>query len=209
VTIYFNVGLVGAAMIRLDGGDPTLADGFRIANERIMNIIGYAAISATVGTILRMIEERSGIIGQIVAGIVGLVWNLATFLVIPVLVATDKGPIEAVKHSANLLKETWGEQITGNFSMGGIFFLFYFLIIAATIGLTALVGAVTESAILVGVVIVLGVVAILILATIQGALGGIYQAALYRYAALGVAPDNFDIETIKGAFKPKRKRGMF
>src|SRR5690606_21833122 len=28
VIIFFNCALVGAAMIRMDGGDPTLADGF-------------------------------------------------------------------------------------------------------------------------------------------------------------------------------------
>src|SRR5215510_10661996 len=45
VNIYFNVALVGAAMIRLDGGDPTLGDGFRTANERFGKIVGYAVIS--------------------------------------------------------------------------------------------------------------------------------------------------------------------
>ncbi|MDQ7036519.1 MAG: DUF6159 family protein [Anaerolineae bacterium] len=122
IIIYFNTGLIGAAMIRLDGGDPTLSDGFRIANERISKILAYAAISATVGVILRIIEERAGFIGDIIASIIGFAWNLATFLVIPVLVSTDMGPIEAVKHSGSLLKKTWGEQITGNFSIGGIFF---------------------------------------------------------------------------------------
>lgn len=209
IIIYFNTGLIGAAMIRLDGGDPTLSDGFRIANERLMKILGYAAISATVGVILRMIEERAGFIGDIIASIVGVVWNLATFLVIPVMVATDMGPIEAVKHSGSLLKKTWGEQITGNFSIGGIFFLFYLLIIVVGGLLAFAIGSVTGSAVLVGIIIFLIVAAVLALATIQGALSGIYQAALYRYATLGVAPDNFDIETIEGAFKPKKKRGMF
>lgn len=209
VIIYFNTGLIGAAMSRLDGGDPTLSDGFRIANERIMNILGYAAIGATVGVVLRIIEQRAGIIGDIIAGIFGLAWNLATFLVIPVLVATDMGPIDAVKHSAGLLKKTWGEQIAGQFSIGGVFFLFYLLAIVVGGLLAYAVGSVTGSVLFVAIVIVLTVIVILILATIQGALGGIYQAALYRYAELGVAPDNFDIEIIEGAFKPKRKRGIF
>jgi len=50
-----------------------------------------------------------------------LAWNLATFLVVPVLVAEEVGPFEAVKRSAQLLKRTWGEQIVGNLSIGGIF----------------------------------------------------------------------------------------
>ena len=209
VMIYFNTGLVGAAMIRLDGGDPTVADGFRVANERLGKIFGYAAISATVGMILRAIEERSGIVGDIVAGIIGTVWNVATFLVVPVLVAKDLGPIDAVKHSAGLLKKTWGEQITGNFSIGGIFMLAYLVLIFGGGALVAALGSVTESAAVVVVLVSIIVIAVLVLATIQGALSGIFQAALYRYAEFGVAPDNFDIATIQGAFKPKRKRGMF
>ena len=35
VVIFFNSALVAAANIRLDGGDPTLADGFRIAFSHI------------------------------------------------------------------------------------------------------------------------------------------------------------------------------
>ena len=209
VIIYFNTGLIGAAMIRLDGGDPTLSDGFSIANERLTKILGYAAIGATVGVILRIIEQRAGFIGDIIASILGLAWNLATFLVIPVLVATDMGPIDAVKHSASLLKKTWGEQIAGEFSIGGIFLLFYLLVIVVGGLLAYVLGSVTGSALLVGIMIFAIVVAVLVLATIQGALSGIYQAALYRYAELGVAPDNFDIEIIEGAFKPKRKRGLF
>ena len=209
IIIYFNTGLIGAAMIRLDGGDPNLSDGFRIANERLTKILGYAAIGATVGVVLRIIEQRAGFIGDIIASIFGLAWNLATFLVIPVLVATDMGPVEAVKHSASLLKKTWGEQIAGGFSIGGIFFLFYILVFIVGGLLAYMIGSLTSSSILVGIVIVLMVVAILVLATIQGALNGIYQATLYRYAELGIAPDDFDIEIIQGAFKPKRKRGMF
>ena len=46
VIFFFNAGLVGAAMMRLDGGEPTFADGMRIATARIGVIAGYAAIAA-------------------------------------------------------------------------------------------------------------------------------------------------------------------
>ena len=46
VIFYFNSALVGAAMIRLNGGDPTVRDGLQIANERLVPILGYAAIAA-------------------------------------------------------------------------------------------------------------------------------------------------------------------
>src|SRR5688572_7959731 len=69
VIFYFNSALVGAAMIRLDGGDPTVSDGLRIANSKLGPILGYAAIAATVGIVLRMIEERLGVVGRWVVGL--------------------------------------------------------------------------------------------------------------------------------------------
>ena len=57
VIIFANAALVGAAMIRLEGGDPTVGDGLRIAFSKIGTIFGYAVIAATVGTILRMISD--------------------------------------------------------------------------------------------------------------------------------------------------------
>ncbi|MCL4255138.1 MAG: hypothetical protein KJ043_15345, partial [Anaerolineae bacterium] len=49
VIIFSQTALVGAAMIRLNGGDPTVKDGFRIASERLGKIVVYASIAATVG----------------------------------------------------------------------------------------------------------------------------------------------------------------
>ena len=97
ISIYFNTALIGAAMIRMDGGDPTMKDGFDIANSRLGKIIGFAAMSATVGVIIRVLQERGGIVGNIVSWLGGIAWNLATFLVIPVLVTQNIGPIDAVK----------------------------------------------------------------------------------------------------------------
>jgi len=102
VTIFFNAALVGAAMIRMDGRDPKLRDGLAIAWSRLGRIFGYAVIAGTVGLLLRALEERVGWIGQIVVRLVGVAWTLATFLVVPVLVVRDVGPVEAVKESAAL-----------------------------------------------------------------------------------------------------------
>ncbi|MEO1286153.1 MAG: DUF6159 family protein [Chloroflexota bacterium] len=208
ISIYFNTALIGAAMIRLDGGDPTIQDGFRIANERLTTILTYAAMSATVGLIIRFLQERGGIIGNIIAFLGGVAWNVATFLVIPILVVKDISAWDAIKESTSLLRKTWGEQITGNFSIGMIFGLGYVVIIVLGIALTFGIGVATESIPLIITFVTLTIVAFIVLAIIQGALNGIYQAALYRFAEEGVAPDAFDIEVLRNAFKPKRKRGM-
>jgi hypothetical protein len=202
VIFFCNTALVGAALIRLRGGDPTVADGFRIASSRIGTILGYALIAATVGMILRSISERSGALGKIVISFIGLAWNLATFLVVPVLAAENVGPIEAVKRSGAYLRKTWGEQIAGSAGMGAVFGLLTFGTIL--FALVSFIGAAmlesTALMILVGVGLVL---ALMGLSLVSSTLAGIYAAALYRYASEGDAGSFFSPAMVRGAFQAK------
>jgi hypothetical protein len=203
IIFFFNSALVGAAMIRLDGGDPTVKDGLRIASSRVMQILGYAAIAATVGLILRIIEERAGFIGRWITGLIGLAFTVATFLTVPILVSRNVGPVDAVKESAALLKKTWGENIIGNGGMGFVFFLFYLL--AGGIGFVFIFGAAqTGNASLIVLVIAMVVLAVVGLALVQAALQGVYSAALYRYATDGNVGESFSSALLGEAFRPKK-----
>jgi hypothetical protein len=202
VIFFFNAALVGAAMIRLDGGDPTLGDGLRIATSRIGAIAGYAFIAATVGMILRAIQERVGFIGKIIVGLLGVGWTIATYMVVPVLVARNVGPIDAIKESAGLLKKTWGENVIGQGGLGLAFGLIFMGVIFCAI---VLFGAALMSG-SVAVIVAAGVIAVLAVAItglVQAALTAIYAAALYRYATTGKETQGFDSGTMKLAFAPK------
>lgn len=202
VIFYFNTALVGAAMIRFDGGDPRLSDGLRIANSRFVPILGYAAIAATVGMILRAVQERSGAIGRAIAGFLGVAWTVASFLVVPVLVSRNIGPIDAVKESALLLKKTWGENLIGQGGVGLVFGLLYVLL--AIVGVAAIVGAaMTGKGIFIGMVVAIVIIAFLVMGLIQAALSGIYSAALYRYASGENASAGFSPHLLGNAFSPK------
>ena len=208
VIFFANTALVGAALIRLRGGDPTLADGFRIASERAGKILGYALIAATVGMVLRAVSERAGIIGRIVISVIGFAWSVATFLTVPVLVSEDVGPIEAVKRSSELLKKTWGEQLVGNFGLGTVFGLLMFGIVFLVGVPLFTIGASMDSPAFIVLTMIVLIVLVIALGVLNSTLSGIYQAALYRYAVDGDAGEFFDPELIQGAFKPKRKRGL-
>ncbi|MBK8988094.1 MAG: hypothetical protein IPM39_18835 [Chloroflexi bacterium] len=201
VTFFFNSALVGAAMIRLEGGDPTVGDGLRIAFQHIGAIFGYAVIAATVGMILKAISERAGFIGQIVIGVIGFVWNVATFLVVPVLVMEKVGPVDGVKRSAELLKKTWGEQIVGNFSIGLIFGLLIFGVILASVALVVATAVAGLTWLAVGLALA-GLLALIILGLISSSLNGIFTAAVYQYATTGESK-YFEPEMIKNTFKLK------
>jgi hypothetical protein len=187
VIVFFNSAVIACAAIRMEGGDPTTGDGFRAALSRLPLIFGWALVSATVGLILRIIEDRSKAVGRIVAGLLGMAWTVVSFLVVPILVIERKDPISAVKESAILLKKTWGEQLIGNFSFGLIFLL---LNIPAFI-LVAL-GFFSESTVVLITCIILAVIYLIIIALIQSALQAIFQAAVYLYAREGEAPAGFE-----------------
>lgn len=202
VIFFFNAGLVGAALIRLDGGDPTFADGMRIAKSRIGVIAGYAAIAATVGMILRAIQERVGFVGKIIVGLLGVGWSIATYLVVPVLVHRDVGPVEAVKESAALLKETWGENVIGRAGLG-IAFAAIFIGVAIFGAFIVFVAFLTKSIFVIGLAFFVTALAVALTALVQTALAGIYAAALYRYATTGKEAEGFDPKMLKLAFGPK------
>ncbi|MCP4418536.1 MAG: hypothetical protein GY805_18105, partial [Chloroflexi bacterium] len=169
---------------------------------KISTIFGYAVIAATVGTILRMISERSGAIGKLVVSLIGFVWTIATFLVVPVLVVEDVGPLDAVKRSASLLRETWGEQIAGNLSVGLIFGIISFLVIIVGVPLV-FVAVATGSVALIVTAVALIVLLLMGISLVSSTLSGIYTAAVYRYATTGDTDGYFEDEMVQAAFKLK------
>ncbi len=187
IIVFFNSAIIACAVIRMGGGDPTVGDGFRAAFSRIGLILGWALVSATVGIILRIIEDRSKAVGRFVAGLLGLAWSVTSFLVIPILVVEKKGPITALKDSTVLLKKTWGEQLIGNFSFGFVFFL---LTIPAVV--LIVLGFLIGSSAAIVAFIGLAVVYIIVLALIQSALQAVFQAAVYLYARDGETPQGFE-----------------
>src|SRR5438094_8730931 len=180
VSIYFNAAVMGTAMIRLNGGDPTISDGLKVANQNLKRIAGWALVTATVGLILRAIAERFGFIGRIIAGAFGAAWGIITYLVVPVLIFEKIGPWAAVKRSGSLLRQTWGEAAGGYLSLGGIIVL-----LALPALLVPLLGFALGG--VVGLAIGLGIAVVywLILGLVGSAAQSILVTALYRYATTG------------------------
>ncbi len=180
VIAFFNTAIIASAIHRMEGGDPTVGWGFNQAMKRIHLILGWAVVAATVGLLLRVLEERSGKLGQVISAIGGVAWSLVTFLVVPVLVVQNKGPLAAVKESGALLRRTWGEQLVGNFSFGLVFFVINLPAVAALIGgIILYVGGNSIAGVL---LIALAIIYLLVAGLVQSALQSIFQAAVYLYA---------------------------
>jgi len=199
VIFFFNTALVGAAMMQLDGQMPSVRDGLRIALSRITSILGYALIAATVGMVLRVIQDRFGLLGRLIAGLLGVGWTLATFLVVPVLAARDVGPVEAVMESAELFKSTWREGVIGQSGLAVAFTLIYLGEIACGAVLISLASALQSTSLTVLMeIVVIG--AVVLTALVNSALSGIYAAALYRYATDSGDTPGFEDRALERAF---------
>ena len=61
-----------------------------VANSRLHRLMPWALVSASVSIVLSILE-RYGVVGRIVASLVGLAWNLVTFLTVPIIVIEDVG----------------------------------------------------------------------------------------------------------------------
>lgn len=198
VTIFCNSALLSCTFLRFNGETPTVADGFRMAVARLPQIFAWALISATVGVLLKVVEQAHEKVGQFVASLLGTAWSVVTFFVVPVLVVEKVGPVEAVKRSIVLLRKTWGEALVGRFGIGLVLFLAAIPIGLILVGGVALIvsGHVPVG---VGLLIVGGVLALLYMA-VSSALHTILIAALYQYAADERVPEEFDRRVFSGAF---------
>ena len=202
VIIFFQTALTGVALMHLRGEPTSVSAGFALARSRWTHILGYALIAATVGLVLRMVQERLGLIGRLVVGFLGLAWTVATFLVVPILASQEVGPIDAVKHSVELLKRSWGENLIGN---GGIGVVFGLAMLLAMLLAALLIGGAfaTQSMVAVVLAVVVVVVGLTLLGLIQASLHGIYAAALYRFAETGETSGGFNADLLGQAFRVK------
>jgi hypothetical protein len=202
VIVFFNVALVSCALIRFRGGNPTVGDGISAAIQRLPQIFAWAVVAATVGMILRMLEERLSWLGKIVVGLIGIVWSMAIYFVVPVLAAEQVGPIEAVKRSSRILIKTWGESLVGNVSIRIITLLFCLPAIALIIG-GLVVGGLLNSMVLAIVIAAVGVLYLIFVSIVASTLQQIFLAGTYLYAAEGVVAPGFREELFRDAFRRK------
>jgi hypothetical protein len=198
VIIFCNSALISCALLRFNGETPSLTDGFRMALARLPQIFAWAVVSATVGVLLKVIENVHEKVGEIVASLLGTAWSVVTFFVVPVLVVEKIGPMAAVGRSVSLLKKTWGEALVGNMGLNFILFLLFIpIILVFVVGVLLLAKGMVPVGI--AVMVVAGILFLLHMA-ISSALHTIFLAALYQYAADDRVPEGFDRHVMATAF---------
>lgn len=216
VVIFFNAALVAAANEHFNGRPSGLMVGIRVAASRLPAIFLWTVVAATVGLVLRMISERSGLVGKIVIALVGVVWSIATYFAIPIVVIEGTGPFRAIGRSASTIKKTWGETLVLAVGFGIIGLFVGLLGIGALVGgvIVVVAGATSTGQgslplELLGATIALaGIVILVAWSILAGTLKGITQTALYRFASTGEVPDGFTREHLEAAFQSKKRKSL-
>jgi hypothetical protein len=198
VVIFFNTALISCVNAKLNGKDMSVGEGLSNSAKHLPAILGWAVLSATVGLILNLLEERAGFIGDLVLSIIGGVWSLVTYFVVPVLILEDKGVVDSLKESVTMIKKTWGESIVGSAGMAVVF-----VIIGVVAALCVLATMFIVPALFLAV-LALFLIFIVLLAVIYSAMQGIFVTALYTYAKTGSVPTLFNPDLIQNAFAPKQ-----
>jgi hypothetical protein len=197
VAIFFNAALAICVLRKLEGKQATILDGLREALSCFPQILGWALVSATIGVVLKAIERRSGFVGNMVARVLGLAWTVATFLVVPVLVAERKGPLEAVQVSVQLLKKTWGEDLLAGLGFG---LLYFFWAIPGAFAFVIGAGMIATHPILAIAIMVLAILYFPLLGLVLSTMSTIFDVVLYRYASTGTITPGFDRDLLDGSF---------
>ena len=200
IITFFNSGLITCAFIRLCGDDPILADGFHVAWRRLPQILTWSILAASVGLLLRMIKGKNNILRSLLSGVLGLGWRIASFFAIPVIVAEEKGAIDALKRSGELIKKNWGEALTMEVGLS-VLGIPAALPTIVMIGIAAYTSSFSPALSL--TFITFAVIYTFLVSLVFSTLDAIAKAALYMFASGDQMPENFSNEILETMFKRK------
>ncbi len=191
VVVFFNMALMHCAKLYFDGEEVSVSKGLQFSVSRLGAILSWALFAATVGMVLKIIQDNVGWLGKIIVGLVGFVWGISTFFVVPVIAYEKLSPVDALKKSANIMKEKWGDTLVANFSISLVGFVFF-----ALVGIT---GAVVSAMVNEQAGIVLFVAGFLLIALVMSALNSIFISAMYNHIN-GNTNDHFDDKMLDNLF---------
>jgi len=199
IAVFFNVALAACAVRSLRGEDTTVGEGIRAAMQRLGPILGWTLVAATIGLVLRLLQDRIPLAAKIAVWIAGAAWAVATFFVIPVLALERSGPWQSIKRSVAVVKARWGEGATGTVAISAVTVLVVVIVMVggAACAIVLFAAGLQQLAI---AVIAIAVAAVIVVSIVSSALTEIFRVAVYQYAVTGATPGAFDNALLQNAF---------
>mgnify|MGYP003305227907 FL=1 len=197
INTFFKGALVSGAHERFTGGDPTIGSSLSGAAGRLHRLLPWALMATTVGIIMSIIERQGGQLGRIARGLFDMAWGVITFLIIPVVMFDDLGPIKGLKRSGQLLRTSWGENLTAQVGFG---------LLTIVMAIPGIILVVLGGSSGLWPLLIIGVLAVMFAMVVAAALNGIFQTALYLYVTTGSTPTGFGEEQLSSSFNEKPYR---
>jgi len=203
---FFNVAFYSQILNALRGEPVSIAGGLRFAATKWQAILMWTAFAGLLGYVIKSLEQRFGLIGQIILKLIGTAWSVACVFVIPVIVTDAKAvnPFQVLKQSALTLKRTWGESLIGyaGVSFGTALVL---LLSVVWLGGGILLAVSLHFWWLIAVVAAVWLMAIVLWTYLLSVASQIFRCALFLYASQGSLPAPYTDEMMAMAWRMKKR----
>lgn len=196
--------LIACGLKKLKGEPWTLADGFRAMGKNFYKLYRWQSTGNILGTGIRLYAywaddwKEKRVYKTLLAG---QRWAIAITLIIPVIVAEELKPYDALERSAALMQKTWGEgskTLTSYIRYTGKLFLLRILIL-----LPALIGFLLGDKTLLIIGTIISAASFITITIINNAAQIFFIAALYLFAIGVDISQYYDSAMLKKAFQPR------
>ena len=199
---FFNVAFYHEILAALRGESVSITRGLFFACRRWHAILLWSLFAGLVGVLIRVIEERLGFIGRIIAGFLGTVWSVASLFVIPAIAYHTEAvnPLRLLRESANAIRDTWGETLIGYV---GLSFANLLILLLSIILMTAavVVSALWQNYWIIAVASVVWIGGLCCWGYLSNVASQMYKGALYLYANERTIPTPYSEELLDSAWK--------
>ncbi len=204
IATFFNVAFYHEIIEALNGRPVGIRKGLAFAMTKLFPILLWAGFAGAIGYLIKLIEERVGLLGKIMVNIIGLAWSVAAVFAIPVIICEGgSNPIGVLQSSARSLKKAWGETLIG---YAGVSLGTLIVLLASALPFVGLIllGSTLHMASLSAAAIIGWIVFAVVFIYISNVAGHVYKCALYLFASTGQTPAGYTPEMMNSAWSFKK-----
>lgn len=201
---FFNVAFYNEILHALNGNAVSITRGLSVALGKLKPIFMWSMLAGIVGSTIKALEENLGFVGRWIMKLIGIAWSVAAVFAIPVIIREEKSvnPLKFLKHSALMLKKTWGESLIGylGIGFGGVVLMLGSLVLFA---FPLVIAFALRSPWLIIAGVALEVLGLVVVSYLLQVASQVYRCALFIYASEGVVPGPYDQDMMDLAWKVK------
>ena len=202
---FFNVAFYKEILNALAGEPVSILGGIQFACSKWKTILMWTLFAGLVGYLIKTLEQRFGLIGQLMMRLVGAAWSIACVFVVPVIITEEPtwNPLAVLKKSASTLTQTWGESLIGYV---GVSFGSFLVLLLSLCWLGAGIAFATTLHLywLIAVVVVAWLMGLFVWGYMLSVASQIFRCALFLYAAQGTLPEPYTEEMMALAWKARK-----